>query len=555
MREFSDAHVLMLTAQDTELDKVVGLRGRRRRLRHQAVQRRRARRPREGRAAPRANDGDRARQRAGRAPSAQFGALTVDAARPRGQARRRGRSSSPASSSTCSTRSPPSRASRSAAPSCSSASGARTGSATTTSSTSTSPTCAASSPMTRARPTSSAPCAASGIGWAPAGEPDGARGARARAAGGPRGGHPRLGPARRGPQRQRGDGPDDRRSRSSTLIGAPSDPSTLLAPGGGSIPPEQLPAARVERSKARVDQEFGIPHADGGHVWVAVRSAPRPDGTIISAYTQITEAEAKARASRPHRHARRRLPRPRLDVRRPRADRVRQPVVQRRARPAPGRGDRPPVARAHAPARRPRPARRARRRRPRRAAHRRSSRSACAPATAAGSGSRARRRCASAAAPRSRSRSSAATSPARAPPRTRAAGSACSSRRSSPARPYGILMLDQTGRIAVVNEQACSLLDLTRAPRGAHRRATPRSSAAPASACSPTPSADVARLREIAKAGETVRFVSVDCADGRRIGYDHVPLGEDGAPAACGRSATSPTSSSRTRSSASSWPR
>ena len=38
-----------------------------------------------------------------------------------------------------------------------------------------------------------------------------------------------------------------------------------------------------------------MPHADGGHVWVSARSVPQPDGTIISAYTQITEAEAKAR--------------------------------------------------------------------------------------------------------------------------------------------------------------------------------------------------------------------------------------------------------------------
>ena len=30
--------------------------------------------------------------------------------------------------------------------------------------------------------------------------------------------------------------------------------------------------------------------------------------------------------------------------------------------------------------------------------------------------------------------------------------------------PYGILMLDQTGHIAVVNEQACSLLDLAERP-------------------------------------------------------------------------------------------
>ena len=75
------------------------------------------------------------------------------------------------------------------------------------------------------------------------------------------------------------------------------EPDGAARPGGGSIPPEQLPAPRVERTHARVDLEFGLPHADGGHVWVSARSAPRPDGTIISAYTQITEAEAKARAT------------------------------------------------------------------------------------------------------------------------------------------------------------------------------------------------------------------------------------------------------------------
>ena len=36
--------------------------------------------------------------------------------------------------------------------------------------------------------------------------------------------------------------------------------------------------------------------------------------------------------------------------------------------------------------------------------------------------------------------------------------------------PYGILMIDQTGHIAVVNEQACSLLDLSAAARGADRQ-------------------------------------------------------------------------------------
>ena len=38
------------------------------------------------------------------------------------------------------------------------------------------------------------------------------------------------------------------------------------------------------------------------------------------------------------------------------------------------------------------------------------------------------------------------------------------------------------------------------------------------------PEAGLARLQEIVDAGETVRFDQFDCADGRRIGFDHVPL-------------------------------
>jgi len=81
------------------------------------------------------------------------------------------------------------------------------------------------------------------------------------------------------------------------LIGHPSDPNRLLAPEGGTIPPEQLPATRVARTGTCVEQEFGVPHADGGHVWLSARSAPLPDGTIVMACTPITRAEARARAS------------------------------------------------------------------------------------------------------------------------------------------------------------------------------------------------------------------------------------------------------------------
>ncbi len=76
------------------------------------------------------------------------------------------------------------------------------------------------------------------------------------------------------------------------IIGAPSDVSMLRAPGGGSMPQEQLPASRVARTKGRVDQEYGIALPDGEVLWVAVRSAPTEDGLIASVFTPITEAEA-----------------------------------------------------------------------------------------------------------------------------------------------------------------------------------------------------------------------------------------------------------------------
>ncbi len=81
------------------------------------------------------------------------------------------------------------------------------------------------------------------------------------------------------------------------LIGAPFPVSMLRAPGGGSLPAEQLPACRVERTNGRVDQEYGIALPDGDVLWLAVRSAPTEDGLIASVFTPITEAEAKARSA------------------------------------------------------------------------------------------------------------------------------------------------------------------------------------------------------------------------------------------------------------------
>ena len=66
LRQTSAIPVIFLTARDTEIDRVLGPRARRRRLRHQAVLAARARRPGEGRAPARRRRDDHGRAAAGR---------------------------------------------------------------------------------------------------------------------------------------------------------------------------------------------------------------------------------------------------------------------------------------------------------------------------------------------------------------------------------------------------------------------------------------------------------------------------------------------------------
>ena len=87
VRAFSDAHVLMLTAQDTELDKVVGFEAGADDYVTKPFSRRRARRPREGRAAPREPHAERRRRRP-RAPVRLADASTRSPARSRSTAPR-----------------------------------------------------------------------------------------------------------------------------------------------------------------------------------------------------------------------------------------------------------------------------------------------------------------------------------------------------------------------------------------------------------------------------------------------------------------------------------
>jgi PAS domain S-box-containing protein len=310
------------------------------------------------------------------------------------------------------------------------------------------------------------------------------------------------------------------------IVGSPSDPSTLLAPGGGSIPPEQLPAHRVERTKGRVDQEFGIPHADGGHVWVSVRSAPRPDGTIISAYTKITEAEAKARATAriagmvddspdllwmfdahglieyasPSFSATLGLRQDEVIGRLWRALTHPLDVPVLRAAIADAGPDEPRTGIIEVRLRRN-------------------------DGTWVWVEGQATLRFRGGTA-------IAVEIIGRDVTRTRAAED--KGRRLAEqlkalvaGAPYGILMIDQTQHVAVMNEQACSLLDLSEAPDelvGSPMAAILK----PIQRMLADPEAGIAKLKEIADAGETVRFVHFECADGRRVTFDHVPLGEDG---------------------------
>lgn len=308
------------------------------------------------------------------------------------------------------------------------------------------------------------------------------------------------------------------------LIGQPADPSVLLAPGGGEIPPEQLPAARVARAKQRIDQEFGLPHADGGHVWVSARSAPLADGTIVTAYTQITEAEAKARQTA--RVATLVDDSPDLvwmfdssgliEYASPSfgaALGLRQDeVIGRLWRAITHPLDVPVLRQAlgEAGPEEPRTG----------LIEVRLRKSDGNWVWVEGQATL-----------RFRGNSVVAVEiTGRDVTRTRAAedeGRRLSSQLEAlvAGAPYGILMFDRFDRVAVVNEQACTLLDLPQSPD--------ELVGAAAGALVPSlkrlftdPERGLARLEEIVKRDEVVRFDQFDCADGRRIGFDHVPLSE-----------------------------
>lgn len=310
------------------------------------------------------------------------------------------------------------------------------------------------------------------------------------------------------------------------VIGQPSDVSFLRAPGGGTLPEEQFPARRVARTKGRVDQEYGLALNEHDVLWVAVRSAPTDDGLIASVFTPITEAEAKARSAARISTLVDESPdlvwmfdaSGIIEYASPSvADALglRQDEVLGRLWRALTHPEDVPVLRAalaDAGPDEPRTKMLELRLRTRDGAYR----------TIQGQATLRFRM----------GKAIAVEITGRDITRTRAAedrGNRLSSQLQAlvAGAPDGILMLDERGMIAVINEHACSLLELAMTPeelvgqdprvvRHAMRRLLVE------------PEAAFARIDEIGERHEPVRFVAFECNDGRRVGFDFVPFENGG---------------------------
>ncbi len=311
------------------------------------------------------------------------------------------------------------------------------------------------------------------------------------------------------------------------LVGQPSDASVLLSSSGDPLPREQYPAARVARTGGRVEQELGLPHADGRTVWMSVRSAPLEDGAIASVLTPITAAEAKARESARiatlvddspdlvwmfDSHGLIEYASPSFST----SLGLRQDeLIGRLWRAITHPDDVPRLRAALADAGPDEPRSKILELRLRAADG--SWRWVEGQATL-------------------RFRAGAAIAvevTGRDVTRTRAAedeGRRLSGQLEAvvAGAPDGILMVDEHDRIAVANEQACELLELGCRPEELTGK-EPSALFGGLRRLLADPEAGIARLQEIATTGDEARFNFLECEDGRRISFDHVPLGDHGA--------------------------
>lgn len=310
------------------------------------------------------------------------------------------------------------------------------------------------------------------------------------------------------------------------IVGQPSDTSWLRAPGGGTLPEEQFPARRVARTKGRVDQEYGIALGEYDVLWVAVRSAPTEDGLIASVFTPITEAEARARSAARITTLVDESPdlvwmfdaSGIIEYASPSvADALglRQDEVLGRLWRALTHPEDVPVLRAalaDAGPDEPRTKILELRLRTRDNEYR----------TIAGQ----------ATLRFLNGKAIAVEITGRDITRTRAAerrGDKLSGQLEALVAnaPDGIIMADAEGKIVVINEQACSLLELAVDPADVIGK-DPRLIGTAIRKLLADPETAIERLRAITAAGEPVRFVHFECNDGRRVGLDFVPLADGG---------------------------
>ena len=93
--------------------------------------------------------------------------------------------------------------------------------------------------------------------------------------------------------------------------------------------------------------------------------------------------------------------------------------------------------------------------------------------------------------------------------------------------PDGIIMADAEGRIVLINEQACTLMELGVDPSELMGQ-DPALLGRAMRRLLVDPERAIAHLREVAAKNEPVRFIHFECNDGRRVGFDFVPLPDGG---------------------------
>src|SRR5262249_43282572 len=90
-----------------------------------------------------------------------------------------------------------------------------------------------------------------------------------------------------------------------------------------------------------------------------------------------------------------------------------------------------------------------------------------------------------------------------------------------------IVMVDEDNRIAVINDQACSLMELDMSPDEVLGN-TPRALFPSLRRLLAEPENAIAQMTAITAAGKPARFIFFECNDGRRVSFDFAALRDGG---------------------------